>query len=89
MLSKASACETCNAGDDSVITAGRVKISTAEGGIASSRNIQLDVFQEYWGQRVSSWQPAELPWAEEVVVNPMVVKGSPFHSQNEVQVYFI
>jgi hypothetical protein len=72
VLSKASACEACDTGDDAVITAGSVKIGTAEGGVASARNFQLDVFKEYWGQRVSSWKPAKLPWTEEVVINPMV-----------------
>jgi hypothetical protein len=58
------------------MTAGCVKIGTAEGGVASAGNVQLDVFKEYWGKRVSSWQPSKVPWTEEVVINTMVGKGS-------------
>jgi hypothetical protein len=56
------------------MTAGCVKIGTEEGGVASVGNVQLDVFEEYWGQ---SWQPSKVPWTEEVGINTMVGKGPP------------
>jgi hypothetical protein len=64
-------------------------LGTVHGGVDSARNFQLDVFEEYWGKRIPSWQPAKLSWTEEVVISPMVGKSSPFHSQNEIQVCFV